>query len=215
MKTLQIPQINVNDSSSLKEITGQLREEGAKGLIDQVNWPGAFPHKPETSYRMGYTKDAILLSFQVHEDAIRAVETQPNGNVWEDSCCEFFCAFDDTGYYNIETNCIGTQLLGWSGITDKQRASADRINNILKFSTLGDQPLEPQEGDFTYQLTMKIPVSSFFKHQIKLEKGMTFRANFYKCGDKTPKPHFVSWNPIETPHPDFHRPEFFGTVELV
>ena len=215
MKTLQIPQINVNGSSSLEEITDQLREEGAKGTIDQVNWPGEFPHQPEASFKMGYTKDAILLSFQVHEDAIRALETSPNGNVWEDSCCEFFCSFDNTGYYNIETNCIGTQLLGWNGKTDKQRASADQINQIQKISTLGGEPLEPQTGDFTYQLTMKIPVSSFFKHEIQLEKGMSFRANFYKCGDKTPKPHFVSWNPIETPRPDFHRPEFFGTVELV
>ena len=215
MKTHQIPAINVNTSSSLQDITDHLEKEGAKGTIDQVNWPGQFPHQPEASFRMGYTPEAILLSFRVHEDAIRAVETEPNGNVWEDSCCEFFCSFDDTGYYNIETNCIGTQLLGWNGKSDKQRASADQINQIPKHSTLGNQPLEPQEGNFSYQLTMMIPVSSFFKHQVELKKGMTFRANFYKCGDKTPRPHFVSWNPIETENPDFHRPDFFGNVELL
>ena len=31
------------------------------------------------------------------------------------------------------------------------------------------------------------------------------RANFYKCGDKTAHPHYVSWAPINTPQPDFHR----------
>ncbi len=215
MKTLQIPQINADPSLPLQEITDILEKESVQGTIDQVNWPGQFPHQPEASFRTGYTKDALFLSFNVHEDAIRAVETEPNGNVWEDSCCEFFCSFDDTGYYNIETNCIATQLLGWNGKSEKQRASSEQINNIPKISTLGSQPLESQAGDFSYQLTMMIPVSSFFRHQIQMEKGMTFRANFYKCGDKTPKPHFVSWNPIKIHNPDFHRPEFFGKMELL
>ena len=38
--------------------------------------------------------------------------------------------------------------------------------------------------------------------------------NFYKCADKSDHPHFVSWNPIDTAAPDFHRPEFFGIMEL-
>ena len=37
---------------------------------------------------------------------------------------------------------------------------------------------------------------------------------FYKCGDKTAHPHFLSWNPVGTPAPDFHRPDFFGELIL-
>ena len=40
------------------------------------------------------------------------------------------------------------------------------------------------------------------------------RATFYKCGDKTAHPHFLSWNPVGTPAPDFHRPDFFGELIL-
>ncbi|MFR4039417.1 MAG: carbohydrate-binding family 9-like protein, partial [Butyricimonas faecalis] len=36
--------------------------------------------------------------------------------------------------------------------------------------------------------------------------------NIHKCGNKLPHPHFVTWNPIPTEKPDFHRPEFFGTL---
>jgi hypothetical protein len=39
-------------------------------------------------------------------------------------------------------------------------------------------------------------------------------ANFYKCGDETPEPHFLSWNPIDLPKPNFHVPQFFGQLEL-
>jgi hypothetical protein len=40
------------------------------------------------------------------------------------------------------------------------------------------------------------------------------KANFYKCGDELQTPHFLSWNPIEIDQPDFHRPDFFGTLEF-
>ncbi|WP_414481477.1 carbohydrate-binding family 9-like protein [Caldicoprobacter sp.] len=44
--------------------------------------------------------------------------------------------------------------------------------------------------------------------------GKRIKANFYKCGDKTKYPHWGCWNRIDTPHPDFHRPEFFGDLIL-
>ncbi|MBR5570284.1 MAG: hypothetical protein IKW10_05250 [Oscillospiraceae bacterium] len=40
------------------------------------------------------------------------------------------------------------------------------------------------------------------------------RANCYKCGDLTPKPHYLSWNPVTSPNPDFHRPQDFGLMTL-
>ncbi|MFA5695554.1 MAG: carbohydrate-binding family 9-like protein, partial [Proteiniphilum sp.] len=40
------------------------------------------------------------------------------------------------------------------------------------------------------------------------------RANFYKCGDETAEPHYISWSPIDLPAPDFHAPQFFGLLEM-
>ncbi|MDE6269894.1 MAG: hypothetical protein K2M12_03440, partial [Muribaculaceae bacterium] len=44
--------------------------------------------------------------------------------------------------------------------------------------------------------------------------GKQLRANFYKCGDLLSTPHFLSWNRVDTPHPDFHRPEYFGAIKF-
>ena len=44
--------------------------------------------------------------------------------------------------------------------------------------------------------------------------GIHFRGNCYKCGDRTEHPHFLAWNPVHTPTPDFHRPEFLGEMIL-
>ena len=50
-------------------------------------------------------------------------------------------------------------------------------------------------------------------------KGLNFsklfsRANFYKCGDNTTKKHYLTWNPVKTKNPDFHRPEYFGLLNF-
>ena len=45
--------------------------------------------------------------------------------------------------------------------------------------------------------------------------GDTIKANFYKCGDETEHLHYGMWSRCETEKPDFHRPEFFGTLVIV
>ncbi len=212
MNTLKISQLGLI-TPSLASVSQALSDRGTLASINIVNWAD-YPYQPRVTFAMAYDEAALYLKFFVEEKHIRAVETQPNGSVWEDSCCEFFCSFDDKGYYNMETNCIGTQLLGWGTKENRERATPSLINTIQKHSTLGDQPMKSQSGQFEYQLTMIVPASAFYDHQMKFKAGDNFRANFYKCGDKTAQPHFLSWNPITAPQPDFHRPDCFGMVEL-
>lgn len=212
MKTLSIPQLKLNNPS-LDTISNKLDEIGRPTPIDTTNWDD-YLYKPLTSFNMAYDEKFLYLKFYVEEEHARAVETEPNGNVWEDSCCEFFCSFDDKGYYNLETNCIGTQLLGWGKKGDRERANDSTIHAITKYSTLGNKPFESTSGSFKYQITLKIPATSFFAHEATFRPGDKFRANFYKCGDKTEIPHFLSWNPIDVPKPDFHQPDFFGQIVL-
>jgi len=42
--------------------------------------------------------------------------------------------------------------------------------------------------------------------------GRRVKANFYKCGDNMKTPHYLSWNPIGTERPNFHTPDYFGTI---
>jgi hypothetical protein len=61
-------------------------------------------------------------------------------------------------------------------------------------------------------MMIRIPLSCFQYSKITSLNGLKATANFYKCGDGTPEPHFVTWNPVGTENPDYHRPEFFGKV---
>ena len=63
-------------------------------------------------------------------------------------------------------------------------------------------------------MMIKIPTDVFIYDKPKSFAGLKATANFMKCGDETSDPHFVTWAPIATENPDYHRPEFFGVLEF-
>lgn len=183
--------------------------------IDNVNWE-AWPYKPQAEFRMAHTGDTLLLHFRVTEGSVRARYGEDNGSVWTDSCVEFFSIpGGDDIYYNLECNCIGTVLLGaGQGRKGREHAPAEALDKVMRWASLGRDPFEEQVGERTWEVALTVPAATFFKHRLTSFDGLTVRANFYKCGDELRTPHFLSWAPIRTEQPDFHRPEFFGTLEL-
>lgn len=183
--------------------------------IDTVNWD-EYPYRPQVAFRVAHTDDAILLHYKVTEASVRAKYGDDNGAVWTDSCVEFFSipAGDDI-YYNLECNCIGTALLAAGpGRNNREHASQEVMDKIQRWASLGRQPFEERIGECTWEVALIVPYSVFFKHQIESLNGKSVKANFYKCGDELQTPHFLSWNPIKIENPDFHRPDFFGTLEF-
>jgi hypothetical protein len=57
-----------------------------------------------------------------------------------------------------------------------------------------------------------IPIVAFSENKIQTLSGETCRGNFFKCGDDLPEPHFVAWNNVNAPSPNFHVPECFGEI---
>jgi hypothetical protein len=86
------------------------------------------------------------------------------------------------------------------------------VEKIQTHSTLGNQPFDNKTGDFEWELLLRIPVEVFIFDTISNLKATKATGNFYKCGDMTNEPHFVTWNPVKTEKPDYHRPEFFGNL---
>jgi hypothetical protein len=61
-------------------------------------------------------------------------------------------------------------------------------------------------------MMIRIPIEAFNYSNLKTFDELKATANFYKCGDETAVAHYVTWNPIKTVNPDYHRPEYFGKV---
>jgi len=183
--------------------------------ISNQNWAEAPEVKAGFSIR--HDGSSIYLFYKVEEPQVRAVNTEFNSSVWEDSCVEFFLALDgDDHYYNFEINAIGT-VLGAYGMDRHQRnhLPASVLSQIETVPSLGRDPIKTLDQCTLWNMKIVIPVSVLNYSNIETLSGMDAHANFYKCGDKLKQPHFLSWQPVLTPKPDFHTPHYFGQLSFL
>ena len=184
--------------------------------IDNVNWPEAFPYKPKVEFAASHTGDALLLHYRVEEQSVRAVAVKDHEHIWEDSCVEFFIMPAADGfYYNLECNCTGKLLVAvGKDRNERTPAPAEVMQNIDRWASLGTKPFDTRQEPTKWELALRVPVTTFFIHKFNGFDGLAAKGNAYKCGDCLPVPHFISWNPIRTVNPDFHRPDFFGQINF-
>ena len=182
--------------------------------LDCLNWP-AWPYKPSVEFRIGLFEDGLRLEWKVEEQSIRALQGVPGGEVYEDSCVEFFFqpSADNPHYYNFEWNAIGNLCVSWrTGRFDAEPVPAGVYDLVRAEASCGAVPFAERPSDGPWTLKVCIPAEALWKSGLKSLRGLKARGNFYKCGDGLTVPHFVTWAPIATEKPDYHRPEFFGEL---
>lgn len=215
-KHLDIPHIAELDSTSdADELTRILDTKGARGYIDTLNWPDQFPYRPLATFDIAHTGKAIYVNFTVREQCIRAVNTANNSAVCNDSCVEFFIDPKGDGHYwNFEFNCIGA--IHTSQRTERHNAirlTDEELGQVIRHASLGSEAFGDRPGIHTWSLLVIIPLSligvSYDGSPVLL------RANIYKCSDKSAMPHYLTWNAVNTPKPNFHTPEYFGSITLL
>lgn len=217
MKVAEVSKLQSESAvPAMEEISSALDNLSERLHIDTLNWKG-YSYKPEVELAISYSDNEIFLKYWVSEKYFKAEKTITNDMVCEDSCVEFFVSPEEDGiYYNIEFNAIGTCLMGsGTGRADSKRVDPGLISGIRCLTSAGNKPIAEKKGNFEWTITVAIPFTLFFRHNVKDLKGKSFRANFYKCGDKVEVPHYVTWNKVGTEKPDYHRPEYFGVIKFV
>jgi len=216
MKQIEIPYSEeLNKDADLGEVSTFLDTLEFK-KIDTQSWP-EYRYKPDIKFAMAHSGDCIFIKFNVHEKFIQAIYRQNNEPVSKDSCVEFFIALDNSSvYYNFEFNCIGTCKAGFGTKNRKDRDYLpDKIIDSIGRRSLIKTGKQNSDGLISWELTVAIPAEVFCYNENLSFKGLQGRANFYKCGDNLPEPHFIVWNEVEAPKPDFHLPEFFGKIHFL
>lgn len=214
MEKLFIKEIKIKKPVTFAEAEHLLEQHSVTHTIGNLNWK-EFSYKPEVRFRIAHISNEIWLKYYVKEKYVKAIETRTNGDVYKDTCVEFFIAPTGKNYYNFEISCIGTIHLAYGkGRNGRKFVDPDMIAKIERVSTLGNQPFEEKSGNFDWEIMIRIPVEVLTYSKIKSLSGLKGTANFYKCGDETSIPHYVTWNPVKTKEPDYHRPEFFGQIQF-
>lgn len=155
-----------------------------------------------------YDDTALFVRLSCDEEDIRAEEQNPLGEVCADSCMEFFfCPLQgDERYFNIECNMTGAIFLG----TGKNVQTLFRL--IPEVAPIVPVGKKLEKG---WEVSYSVPFSFIrqFFPEFEAKEGKSIRANCYKCGDKTTRPHYFTWNPVPVlPEASYHNPKEFGVM---
>ena len=175
--------------------------------------------KPSVEAKMMYDQDNVYVIFHVKDRFVRSLVQEYNGNVSGDSCVEFFFAPDSNfplRYFNLEINAGGTPLIyyiskPWSEFV---KLESTEIKEIEIAHSLPSK-VDPEITDpVSWTIEYRIPISmlSKFSNVSRPAPGIVWKANFYKTGSQTSNPNYLTWNVVDNPKPNFHLPQFFGTL---
>ena len=128
----------------------------------------------------------------------------------------------DAGYFNLEMNCGGA-FLCWHIIDPTRTPEIFKTFTRLSFEIAREvrvqtslpRTVDPEITEpVTWTLQFFIPFALFenFLGRLANVAGQTWRANFYKCGDETSRPHWASWSPVD--EFNFHLPSCFGEIQF-
>jgi len=184
--------------------------------ITNFPWPDS-GHRPRTQARLLYDAGFLAIIFRVEDHYVRAVAERFQDSVCTDSCVEFFVSPlpDSDAYFNFEVNCGGTMLLHRCASRDETVWASAEDGATISMATTMPRIVEPEIADpTTWMVEYHIPFGLFATYfdAPAPTSGTQWRANFYKCGDKTSHPHWGSWAPVDTERPNFHQPGCFQPI---
>lgn len=199
--------------------TGLWAETTATTLAHYMGDPPE--HRPTTQIKILYDADALYVRFRVEDRYIIALETEPQSGVSGDSCVELFFtpgANEPPGYFNIEVNCVGTTLFHYQRHPGVENRPLDegiaqlQMHHSIPGPTVNPEVTEPLAWTVGY----RVPFRALAPYAtITVPKsGSTWRANMYKCANRSSHPHWLTWSPVAFERPNFHLKEQFGFLHF-
>ena len=178
--------------------------------VDSFRWMQN-GYTPRTEAALVLVRDrgflARLTSFETEPRALCRVT---DGEVYRDSCLEFFVNFAPErgqAYLNCEVNALGTLHCKFGpGRAGRRALPPELVRPSVRCERFADR--------WQAEIFLPLPTVCALFGRGGFAPGETLRGNFYKCGDGTALPHYGMWNPVLTEEPDFHQPEFFGELVL-
>lgn len=189
--------------------------EVPKANIDIYKWVNSVRF---TAYaQLVYVKDyGFLCRMTCFETNPIANYTQFGDPVYLDSCMEFFAAWDNVSYINLESNSVGAMCAQFGATNKNRKPLTDYLTMSEMFA------MNPSVEADKWTLTMDIPLSKLqkiYSNSLSTDtfvSGYTFKGNFYKIGSDavTGVRHYGMWTEVDGSTPNFHQPACFGTFVI-
>ena len=201
-----------------------LPENGAAQTLPIDHYLWQCVERPVTQATLALDSEGLHCSFEVQEtDPYTTVFTQqdPMLMVCQDSAVELFLAFADSAdnadfaprleqclYINIEINSAGCCYAKHGHSRKGRTAFTPAEIAALKISA--------HKTEATWSVSLVVPrdfIAGLAGYDAWVP-GQTFALNLYKISETREHEHYVAFNPVEVPSPNFHLPEFFALARV-
>lgn len=213
LSPFKIPLVHNFEKHDGIRLVEQIKEKGNSLSISCRNWEGY--GNSDAVVHLAHDGQNLYLLFVCVEMNVKAEVVDDLGPVASDSCVEFFVSPDaeSTRYWNFEFNAIGRKNVSTRiDRNNPRRLTPSELDSIITYPSLGTEPIGHREGEIPWELAVVIPLSLL--GLVYEGAPLNVKGNFYKCAGRTANAHYLSWAPINTLKPDFHRPEFFKNIVL-
>ncbi len=198
--------------------------EGAEQTlpIDHYLWQGV--ERPVACATLALRADGLHCCFEVEEaDPYTTVFTQqePMLMVCQDSAVELFLAFADSAdnadftpqlehclYLNIEINS--------AGICYAKHGHSRKGRTAFTPAEIAALQIKATKSASSWSVSLVVPRDFIARlaGYDALSAGNTFALNLYKISETKEHEHYVAYNPVDVPNPNFHLPEFFALTKV-
>ena len=184
-------------------------------IIEHWHWEGDKPFRPFSFAQLcGVYGKGLFVRLWSFEENPRCVCTKRDDPVYQDSCLELFLQLvpGNTAYINIEMNCKGVYLSQFG----KKRMNRVFLKDCCKLEPVVSAFELEEDGGTAWGIELFLSedlVSEIYGMEYTLQP-CTFKGNFYKCGDKTPRAHYGAYFPVGSAALGFHNPSKFGSISL-
>ena len=183
--------------------------------------------RPDVRFRALCAGGRIAVRFEVRGDRfVRSVATEPQGEVWKDSCVEFFVQpAGAAGHFNFELNAGGALLSSYivderrlpeGGFADWAPLAPEWMGRIRVRTSLPRVVDPPIPGPVDWRAEVSIPLellAAVSGAPCEPRAGDEWRGNFFHCGDATPSPRWGAWSDVGE-RLDFHQTARFGVLRF-
>lgn len=190
-------------------------EDVPLGKIDSFHWENENPFRPASYAQLcGVLHKGLYARLWSYEENPRCVNTKRDEPVYEDSCLEFFLqpVSENPAYINFEMNCNGVYLSQYG----EKRENRVFLKEFCSLEPTISCFQVTENGKAAWGVEIFLSealISEIYKTDYALSP-CEFSGNFYKCGDKTPKPHYGAMFPAGSMQLGFHNPSCFGKFIL-
>lgn len=174
--------------------------------------------KPRVQAKVAYDEQAVYVIFKVADRYVKSTRTEYQDPVYKDSAVEFFFSpsgDSSNGYFNLEVNCGGTALFRFKSKDKEKTPIPQSVFKHVQIAHSLPKTVDPEIQDqVTWTLEIRLPIHILEPYYdiSHPESGAKWRANFYKIADESSHPHYLTWSKVVHPKPNFHLPEYFGTL---